>query len=359
MLARMDWTNDDVIPEGEDAARWRAVAARDAAADGGFVFAVASTGIYCRPSCPARRPRRDNVRFFATPEAAEEAGFRACLRCHPKDPSRVEANAALVAAACRLLEAESPPSLAALAARIGLSPAHFHRLFKAATGLTPRAYAGAARAGRLRDALAAGEGVTEALYAAGYGSAGRLYAESDAVLGMTPGAYRDGGRGVEITYATGESSLGPVLVATTDRGVCAILMDAEAEAPEAALARRFPKARLARGGAEFAALVARVIAFVEAPRAGLDLPLDLRGTAFQRRVWEALRTIPAGETASYAEVAARIGAPGSARAVAGACAANPIAVAVPCHRVLRGDGALSGYRWGVARKRALLARERG
>ncbi|TPE53945.1 bifunctional DNA-binding transcriptional regulator/O6-methylguanine-DNA methyltransferase Ada [Amaricoccus solimangrovi] len=347
-------------PEAAGEGRWRAVAARDAGADGRFVFAVTTTGIYCRPSCPARRPRRAHVRFFDTPAAAEAAGFRPCLRCHPKGPSRAEANAALVAAACRELDAaETAPDLPELARRIGLSPAHLHRLFKAATGLTPRAYAAGRRAGRLRAELSGGAGVTEALYAAGYGSAGRLYAESDAVLGMTPGAYRDGGADVAITWAVGASGLGPVLVARTERGVCAILMGAEAEAPEAALARRFPKARLVPGDADFAELVRLVIAFVEAPRTGLDLPLDLRGTAFQRRVWEALRAIPPGETASYAEIARRIGAPGSARAVAGACAANPVAVAVPCHRVLRGDGALSGYRWGVERKRDLLARERG
>lgn len=350
---------DEAAPAGgAEAARWDAVVARDAAADGRFVYAVTTTGVYCRPSCPSRQAKRANTRFFDGPEAAEAAGFRPCLRCHPRAASLAEANAALVAAACRLLEtAEEPPTLEALAARIGLSPAHFHRLFKRATGLTPRAYAAARRAGRLRDELAGGGSVTSALYAAGYGSAGRLYAESDAILGMTPGAYRDGGRDVVIRYAVGASSLGPVLVAMSDRGVCAILMGEEAEAPAAALARRFPKARIAAGDADFAALVGRVVALVEDPAGGFDLPLDLRGTAFQRRVWQALREIPAGATASYAEIAARIGAPGSARAVAGACAANPVAIAVPCHRVLRGDGALSGYRWGVERKRALLARE--
>lgn len=347
------------LTAADAAGRWRAVAARDASADGRFVYAVTTTGIYCRPSCPSRRAKRVNTRFFDGPAEAEAAGFRPCLRCAPRGPSRAEANAALVAAACRLIEAaEDTPRLGEIAARIGLSEAHFHRLFKAATGLTPRAYAAARRAGRLRAELEAGESVTGALYAAGYGSAGRLYAESDAVLGMTPGAYRDGGRDVAIRYAVGASSLGPVLVAMSDRGVCAILMGEEAEAPEAALALRFPKARIDAGAADFADLVARVVALVERPGSGLDLPLDLRGTAFQRRVWQALRAIPAGETASYAEIAARIGAPGAARAVAGACAANPVAVVVPCHRVLRGDGALSGYRWGVERKRALLDRER-
>jgi AraC family transcriptional regulator of adaptative response/methylated-DNA-[protein]-cysteine methyltransferase len=343
-----------------ETARWRAVVARDATADGRFVYAVTTTGIYCRPSCPSRQAKQAHTRFFDGAEAAEAAGFRPCLRCHPRAPSRAEANADLIATACRLLEeAEEVPRLGDLAARIGLSPAHFHRLFKAATGLTPRAYAAARRAGRLRAELGQGESVTHALYAAGYGSAGRLYAESDAVLGMTPGAYRDGGRDVTIRFATGASSLGPVLVAMTDRGVCAILMGEEAEAPEAALARRFPRAAISGGDAGFADLVARVVALVEQPRRGLDLPLDLRGTAFQRRVWQALGEIPAGKTASYAEIAANIGAPGSARAVAGACAANPVAIAVPCHRVVRGDGALSGYRWGVERKRTLLAREKG
>ena len=348
----------DAFPILDDP-RWQAVLARDATADGGFVFAVRSTGIYCRPSCPARRPKPENVAFFDTTAAAEAAGFRPCLRCYPAGQSPAEANAALISAACRLIEqAEDMPRLTELAARIGMSPWHFHRQFKRATGLTPQAWAKARRAGRLREALAApGGSVTDAIYAAGFEASSRAYAQADDMLGMTPSAYRGGGAGEVILYAIAESALGQVLVAQSTRGICAITLGDQPAALVADLAARFPKAGIQPAEAALAQQIAAVVALVEQPGAGHDLPLDLRGTAFQRRVWQALQQIPPGQTASYAEIAAQIGAPTASRAVAGACAANALAVAVPCHRVLRADGALSGYRWGTARKAALLERE--
>ncbi len=341
--------------------RWQSVLARDAAADGRFVYAVRTTGVYCRPSCPSRRARAENVRFYASGAEAEAAGFRPCRRCHPQGQSTAEANAALVAEACRLIEmSETPPALETLAARIGMSAHHFHRQFKAVTGLTPREWGAAHRARRLRAGLDDGQGsVTQAIYEAGYNSNSRFYERSDEVLGMTPTEYRQGGRDAEIRFALAQCSLGAILVAESARGICMIALDDAPEPLLRALQDRFPRARLIGGDAAFEARVARVIGFVETPRLGLDLPLDIRGTAFQQRVWQALRQIPAGETASYAEIAQRIGAPRAVRAVAQACAANQIAVAIPCHRVVRTDGTLSGYRWGVARKRALLAGEAG
>ncbi|MFT4012527.1 MAG: bifunctional DNA-binding transcriptional regulator/O6-methylguanine-DNA methyltransferase Ada [Paracoccus sp. (in: a-proteobacteria)] len=338
--------------------RWQAVVTRDEGADGSFVYAVRTTGVYCRPSCPSRHAKRRNVVFYALPEQAEAAGYRPCLRCHPRGQSPAQANAALIVAACRMIEAaETPPSTADLARRIGLSPYHFHRQFKSRTGMTPHAYAQAHRAGRLRAGLAQAESVTQAIYDAGFVSASRFYEQSAAILGMSPGEYRKGAADLPIRFALGQCALGAILVACSPRGVCAISLG---DAPEPLLAEfqdRFPRAELIGGDPEFEALVAQVVGFVEAPGTGLDLPLDIRGTAFQERVWAALRQIPAGETVSYAQLAARIGAPQGHRAVAGACAANTLAVAIPCHRVVRSDGAISGYRWGVARKRELLARE--
>lgn len=353
-------TISPVFPAGERAEeeRWEAVLRRDPAADGGFVFAVRSTGVYCRPSCPARRPRRENVAFHPDGAAARAAGFRPCLRCRPDEAGLRERQARLVAESCRRIDAaEAAPPLAELAAAAGLSPYHFHRLFRSVTGLTPRGYAAGRRAERLRRELAGGESVTGALYGAGFGSSGHFYAAADGALGMTPAAFRDGGAGAEIRFATTRCSLGALLVAASDRGVCAILLGDAPEALREDLGRRFPRAALREGEAGFGALVAQVVALIEAPGLGHDLPLDLRGTTFQQRVWQALRQIPAGRTESYAEVAARIGAPGAARAVARACAGNALAVAIPCHRVVRGDGGLSGYRWGAPRKRALLERE--
>lgn len=338
--------------------RWAAVLARDPVADGRFFYAVSTTGVYCRPSCPSRRARPEHVRFFDSADEAERAGFRACRRCRPRQPSAAAQQAALVAELCRYIDAaETPPTLAELAARAGLSPWHLHRVFKAATGLTPRAWATARRAERVRGALQGALSVSEAIYEAGYNSGGRFYAEADQRLGMTPGAYRAGGAQAEIRFALGECSLGSILVAQSARGVCAISLGDDPEALLRELQDRFPAATLIGGDADFEALVAQVVGLVEAPGTGVDLPLDLRGTAFQQRVWQALREIPAGQTVSYAELARRIGAPAAVRAVAGACAANTLAVAIPCHRVVRSDGGLAGYRWGVARKRALLERE--
>jgi AraC family transcriptional regulator, regulatory protein of adaptative response / methylated-DNA-[protein]-cysteine methyltransferase len=320
---------------------------------------VKTTGVYCRPGCPSRLPNPHNVGFYATCGQAERAGFRACRRCRPDEATHGVQHAASVAAACRTIaNAEEPVRLDALAAAAGMSPFHFHRLFKKTTGLTPKAYAAAQRAARVRETLATGESVTKAIYAAGFNSAGRFYETSNEVLGMTPRAFRKGGADADIKFAIGACSLGAILVARSDKGVCAILLGDDPDALAQQIQDRFPNANLIGGDAEFEALVAQVVGFVEAPKIGLDLPLDIRGTAFQQRVWQALRKIPAGKTASYAEIARRIGAPTAARAVARACAENRIAVAIPCHRVIRNDGALSGYRWGVACKRALLAKER-
>jgi AraC family transcriptional regulator of adaptative response/methylated-DNA-[protein]-cysteine methyltransferase len=338
--------------------RWTAVVARDSRADGKFFYAVRTTGVYCRPSCGSRRARPENVRFYATAADAEHAGFRPCKRCKPDQPAPDRQHAAKVAKICRLLEsAGEAPSLDDLAGRAGLSAYHFHRVFKAVTGVTPRAYAAAHRAKRMRRELDRGGTVTEAIYGAGYGSNGRFYETSDAVLGMTPSSYRAGGVNTKIRFAVGECSLGSILVARSERGICAILLGDDPGALARDLQDRFPRANLIGGDKGFEKLVAKVVGFVEAPALGLNLPLDVRGTAFQQRVWQALRKIPAGATASYTDIAKRIGAPKSVRAVAQACAANAVAVAIPCHRVVRNDGALSGYRWGVERKRALLRRE--
>ena len=339
--------------------RWTAVVARNSSADGAFVYSVRTTGVYCRPSCASRPARPENVRFHATCADAAAAGFRPCKRCTPDQPSLLERQAAMVTRICRQIEAsEDTPSLEALAEGAGMSTFHFHRVFRAFTGLTPRGYAIAHRQSRMRRELERSSTVTQAIYESGYNSNGRFYAKSYAVLGMTPTVYRAGGATAEIRFAIGECSLGSILVASSDRGVCAIMLGDDPEALARDLQERFPRAELIGGDAEFEELVAKVVGFIEAPGLGLDLPLDVQGTAFQQRVWEALREIPAGRTATYGEIAARIGAPRAVRAVAGACAANPVAVAIPCHRVVRTDGSLSGYRWGVERKRALLARER-
>jgi AraC family transcriptional regulator of adaptative response/methylated-DNA-[protein]-cysteine methyltransferase len=340
-------------------ARWDAVRRRDRGADGAFYYSVLTTGVYCRPSCAARLPRRANVAFHATCQEAEAAGFRPCKRCRPNEEPLAERHASVVAQACRQIEdAEEAPSLDALARSAGMSRFHFHRVFKAITGVTPKAYAAAWRARRVRDELAQRTTVTEAIYGAGFNSSGRFYAASSDLLGMTPSAFRAGGDGTSIRFAVGECSLGSILVAATDKGICAIQFGDDPDALVRDLQDRFPKALLVGGDGRFEHLVAEVVGLVEAPAQGLDLPLDLRGTAFQQRVWQALRAIPIGSTASYAEVAERIGQPKAVRAVAQACGANPIAVAIPCHRVVRTDGAPSGYRWGAERKRTLLAREK-
>lgn len=341
-----------------DARYWAAVKARDGRFDGRFWYSVATTGIYCRPSCGARLAKRENVAFHASCREAEAAGFRPCKRCKPDEASLNERHARIVADACRLIEtAEEAPSLADLASRAGLSSYHFHRVFKAVAGVTPKAYALAHRRKRLRNALKGSATVTAAMYEAGFTSSSRLHAESAAALGMTPSAFRSGGANAGIRFAVAACSLGAILVAASDTGIAAILLGDDADSLVHELEATFPRATLTGGDPAFEGTVAKIVGLVEAPGMGLDLPLDVRGTAFQHRVWEALREIPAGTTATYGEIAERIGMPKAVRAVAAACAANKIAVAIPCHRVVRSDGSLAGYRWGVARKRTLIARE--
>lgn len=345
-------------PYSTDDGRWAAVQNRDPAADGHFVYGVRTTGVYCRPSSSARLPRRENVCFFDTPAAAEAAGFRSSRRLSADRSAAAERRAALVAQACRQIAmAFTPPSLETLAQQAGISVFHFHRLFKAETGLSPKAYADALRADRLRQALTGASTITQAIYDAGFNSNSRFYEASDRLLGMRPKDYKSGGLNTDMRFAVGECSLGAILVARSSRGICAIWLGDDPEQLVQELQDRFPLAQLSGDDPEFEQWVAQVVGFVEAPGLGLNLPLDVRGTAFQQRVWQALRDLAPGQTASYAEIAQRIGAPKAVRAVAQACGANPLAVAIPCHRVIRRDGDLSGYRWGVVRKRALLQRE--
>lgn len=343
---------------GTDDARWEAVKARDRGADGAFLFAVRTTGVYCRPSCAARLPRRENVSFHADRSAARTAGFRACLRCLPDGPSRDERDAAAIAAACALIDtAEGIPTLDALAAAAGLSQSHFHRTFRRVAGLTPKAYAFARRADATRNELRTASSVTDAVYGAGFNAPSRFYAASPAMLGMAPSVFRAGGGGETIRFAVGECSLGSVLVAATDKGVCAILIGDDPVFLVRDLQDRFPRAELVGGDPVFEENVAKVVGMVEQPWTSVELPLDIRGTAFQQKVWRVLREVPSGATVSYVEIARRIDASSATRAVAQACGANALAVAIPCHRVVRTDGGLSGYRWGVERKRELLDRE--
>ncbi|GGZ08102.1 bifunctional DNA-binding transcriptional regulator/O6-methylguanine-DNA methyltransferase Ada [Pseudoduganella plicata] len=343
-----------------DEARWTAVQRRDSAADGQFWYSVRTTGVYCRPSCGARPALRANIGFHASTTAAEQAGFRPCLRCKPDQPPLAERHAALVERICRVIEAaDTQPDLLTLAEAANLSQFHLHRIFKAHTGVTPKAYAAAQRQRRVQQNLVREATVTDAIYAAGFNSSGRFYATSQGALGMTPTAFRAGGKGATIRFAIAQCSLGAILTASTDVGICAILLGDDPDALARELQDRFPKAELIGAEPAYEETVAKVIGLVEAPELGLDLPLDVRGTAFQQRVWQALRTIPAGRKVSYTELAQMVGAPKSVRAVAGACAANALAVAIPCHRVVRTDGSLSGYRWGVQRKQALLEREGG
>src|SRR6202140_720462 len=339
--------------------RWARIVARDKTADGHLWYSVATTGVYCRPSCPSRLANPKNVQLHDSLASAKATGFRPCRRCNPNGLSIEAENAALAARACRIIEeSEEEPSLEELAKAVGRSPSYFHRTFKVATGVTPKEYAAANRAAKVRHGLASGSSVTEAIYDAGFNSSGRFYEKSTDMLGMTPSKYRAGGANEEIKFAVGQtSSLGAILVASTKKGVAAILLGDDPEDLVRNLQDRFPNARLIGADRDYEALVAQVVGFVEAPRLGLNLPLDVRGTAFQERVWKVLQEIPVGATVSYAEVARRIGTPKSVRAVAAACAANKLAVAIPCHRVIRNDGSLSGYAWGVDRKRILLDRE--
>jgi len=338
--------------------RWARVLARDRSADGHFWYSVATTGVYCRPSCPSRAANPRNVVLHGSLSEAKATGFRPCKRCNPDGPSAEIENAAIVARACRLIEgSDHVPSLKGLAQAANLSTSYFHRLFKSVTGVTPKDYAQAHQASRVRDGLARGRSVTQAMYDAGFNSSGRFYEKSRTMLGMTPTQYRSGGADEDIRFAVGQSSLGAVLVASSNTGVVSILIGDDPAELVRDLQSRFPRAHLVGGDKDYESMVARVVGLVETPQIGLNLPLDVRGTVFQRRVWQALQAIPMGQTASYSDVARRIGAPRAVRAVASACAANNIAVAIPCHRVVRNDGALSGYAWGIARKRALIARE--
>jgi AraC family transcriptional regulator of adaptative response/methylated-DNA-[protein]-cysteine methyltransferase len=332
---------------------WRAFEARDRAYDGRVIVAVTTTGIYCKPSCPARRPLRSHVVLYRVPAQARAAGYRACLRCKPDEVGR---DRVAVARAVALLEGEdAPDGLAALAAAVGYAPHHFQRLFKRATAVSPAAYARAVKARRMTDALREEESVTQAIYAAGYSTPSRFYEDADDRLGMTPGAWKRGGEGVTIRWTIADTSLGPMLVAATDRGLCRVSFDEG----EAALRQRFPAAHIVAGDAALAELAARVVGEVETPGRDPDLPIDVRGTAFQEAVWQALRAIPAGETLSYAQLAAAVGRPGATRAAGTACGANSVAVAIPCHRATRSDGSLGGYAYGLDRKQALLRRESG
>ena len=345
-------------PSVADDPRWARIVARDKTADGHLWYSVVTTGVYCRPSCPSRAANAKNVQLHDSLEGAKATGFRPCKRCNPDGLSADAENVALVAKVCRIIEeSEEEPSLEELSEAVGRSPSYFHRMFKAITGVTPKEYATAHRAAKVRHGLASGSSVTEAIYDAGFNSSGRFYEKSTDMLGITPSQYRAGGNNEDIRFAVGQTSLGAILVASTNKGVAAILLGNDPDELVRDLQDRFPKAHLIGADNGYEALVARVVGFVEAPKIGLNLPLDVRGTAFQERVWKALQEIPAGATVSYAEIARRIGAPKSVRAVAGACAANNLAVAIPCHRVVRNDGAVSGYAWGVDRKRSLIDRE--
>ena len=359
-VARRD---DCPMPGLTDDARYAALVARDKSLDGVYYYGVRTTGVFCKPSCGARVPNRANVSFHETIEDAFAAGFRPCKRCQP-DAAGADLHTQVVTAVCRLIDdtvaTDQPaPTLEALARRTGFSPFHLHRVFKKATGVTPRGYAAGARARKLRENLGDSRTVSEAVHEAGYSSSSRFYERSTQRLGMTPTRAKRGGDGETIRFAVGESSLGPILVAATEKGVCAIQFDNDPQELVHGLERRFPNAQLIGDDLQFADVVARVVAFVEAPSGGLDLPLDIRGTAFQERVWAALTTIPLGRTMTYSQLASAIGKPSAVRAVASACAANELAIAIPCHRVIRASGELAGYRWGIERKSAILEREQG
>ncbi len=342
-----------------DEQRWSAVQARDASADGHFVYAVRTTGVYCQPSSTARLPKRENVEFFASSQAAEAAGYRKSRRASATQGMAAQQRAELVARACRLIEAsEAPPSLDDLAAELGMSPFHFHRIFKAETGLTPKAYSSAYRARKLREELSSPEtNITDAIYGAGFNSNSRFYEASDQLLGMRARDYRAGGAGAVIRFAVGECTLGAILVAQSQRGICSILLGDDPDRLVRDLQDQFPKAEIIGCDGHFEQLIAQVVGFVETPSLGLQLPLDVQGTAFQERVWRALREIPPGTTVSYTDIAERIGSPKAVRAVAQACASNHIAVAIPCHRIVRGEGGHWGYRGGGDSKREQMRRE--
>ena len=354
----LEKTSMEVLLSDDD--RWEALTKRDSLACGEFVYGVLTTGVYCRPACSSRLPNRENVRFFKTSMEAEQAGFRPCKRCKPEAPNWKQPQTGAVLKACKMIaEADTPPSLSELAHVAGLSLFHFQRLFKKIVGVTPKQYAMEKRSNRIREHLRKGSTITEAMYDAGFASSSRFYEKATATLGMKPSIYKNGAQDIRIRFAIVPCFLGLVLVAATAQGICAIDFGDTPGALKEDLHRRFPKAEFQAPDPDFTAIVAKVLTFLEDPNRGrLDLPLDVQGTAFQRRVWLALQEIPPGDTVSYADIATRIEKPKAARAVAQACAANPIAVAIPCHRVVRGNGDLGGYRWGVERKRVLLGRER-
>ena len=355
--------DDHEIPITADP-RWQQVLDRDGGADGAFVYGVMSTGIYCRPSCPARKPAPERVRFFAVPEAAEQAGFRACKRCRPEEETAADPRLDAVRRACREIQNAGAalggiPTLKDLGRETGLSPDHLQRLFKTLVGISPRKYGEALRVKRLKAGLKAGNGVADALYGAGYGSSSRLYEKAPAHLGMTPASYARGGRGAEIVFATAASLLGRLLVAATEKGVCMVALGDNDGVLERALRDDYPAAEIVRDGSRLKGPLGAVLGQLSGKLPHLDLPLDVRATAFQWRVWECLRDIPKGQTRSYKDIAAALGKPGAARAVGRACAANPVAIVIPCHRAVSVDGKLTGYRWGMGRKKKLLVRERG
>ncbi len=354
----MNQTHDFTSEFLNETSRWQAIVQRNPQSDGAFVYAVVTTGIYCRPVCSSRLPNRENVQFYDTWQLAEGAGFRACKRCRPQTSKMPDDALGVVAKACQMIEeSEKEPTLNQLADAVGLSPSHFHRLFKKTVGITPKQYAVQKRVGRVRRNLQEGSTVTEAIYEAGYRSGSRFYEKAADSLGMKPSEYQKGGEGLSICYAIVQSYLGWVLVAVTDRGICRIDFDDTADILKTRLESNFPKARLQEDDPGIRTIIAQTMAFLEAPERGLALPLDVQGTAFQHRVWAALQEIQPGTTTSYGDIAKKIGNPKAARAVSGACASNNIAVAIPCHRIVRSDGELGGYRWGMERKRALLERE--
>jgi AraC family transcriptional regulator, regulatory protein of adaptative response / methylated-DNA-[protein]-cysteine methyltransferase len=339
---------------------WLAIETRDTNFDGLFYYGVRTTGVFCRPACSSRQPARANVSFYALPEAAMAAGFRACLRCRPDESTLRDPQAELVQSVCRLIarSVEERPNLSAIGEQFRLSQSHLQRLFKKLMGITPREYAEALRTDRFKGHIKGGRSVTDALYEAGYGSSSRLYEKASAQLGMTPATYRKGGQGMNVRYTIAESPLGLLLVAATDRGICSVQLGDTSEELACGLREEFPQAEVRQDETDLSTQVRTLLDYLEGVRPHPDLPLDVQGTAFQKRVWEELRRIPAGQTASYGEIAERIGQPTAVRAVARACANNPVALVTPCHRVVRQDGEISGYRWGVRRKRKLLERER-
>jgi AraC family transcriptional regulator of adaptative response/methylated-DNA-[protein]-cysteine methyltransferase len=349
-----------LFPDEHDA-KWYAVLAKDARFDGQFVFAVSSTGIYCRPSCPSRRARRDRVSFFQLPEGAEQAGFRACRRCHPRDVRVMDPHTQMARRVCRIIEENQgePVTLAKLSGHVGVSAFHLQRTFKSVMGITPRDYAETCRVNKFKQGVRKGEAITSAMYDAGFGSSSRLYSSAASQLGMTPATYGKGGRGAVIYYALAETPLGHLLVAATDKGVCSVMLGDSDASLRANLLKEFPAAEIRHDEKPLRSPLKAIVEHLKNKSPNIDLPLDIQATAFQRQVWEQLRAIPYGQTHSYSEVAKAIGQQKAVRAVARACATNPVALVIPCHRVIREDRSLGGYRWGLERKKKLLAREAG